>query len=116
MMDISIEGLMKKTGNIYEVVAIMSRRARQVTDEQKQLIDAEMEIPVAPDNKENEDFDDVEIDREALMRDHKKYPKPTQVAIEEMLEGKISHRYADLSEEGVEDKEKQKGKQKGKQK
>lgn len=111
MMDISIEELMNKTGNIYEAVAIMSRRARQVTDEQKQLIDAEMEIPAVPDNKENEDFDDVEIDREALMRDHKKYPKPTRVAIEEMLEGKISHRYADPSEEEVEDKGKEKEKE-----
>ena len=116
MMDISIEELMEKTGNIYEAVAVMSRRARQITDEQKQLIDAEMEIPVTPDNKENEDFDDVEIDREALMREHKKYPKPTRVAIEEMLEGKISHRYDDPSEEETEDKEKEKEKVKAKEK
>ena len=99
MMDISIEALMGKTGNVYEAVAIMFKRARQITSEQKMQIEMEMDTPSMPENRENEDFDDVEIDREALMREHKKYPKPTRVAIEEMLEGKIEYEYAEPSDE-----------------
>jgi DNA-directed RNA polymerase subunit K/omega len=90
MSDISLEDLSKKTGNIYSAVVVMSRRARQVTDEQKLIIDSEKEVVPYVENKENEDFDEVEIDREALMRNHRKFPKPVRVAIEEMMENKFS--------------------------
>ena len=106
-MDLSIEELANKTGNIYESVAIMFRRARQITDEQKMQIEREMDIPPPAENRENEDFDDVEIDREALMREHTKYPKPTRVAIEEMIEDKISFEYVRPNEGEQEEKEKQ---------
>ncbi len=99
MMDISLEDLLKKTNNVYEAVAIMCRRARQITDEQKRLIEAEMEPVSGQDNRDAEDFDEVEIDREALMRDHTKYPKPTRVAMNEMLADKIQHRYTDSDDE-----------------
>jgi len=98
-MELSLEDLLKKTESVYEAVAIMFRRARQITDEQKLQIEMEMDTPSIPENKESEDFDDVEIDREALQREHKKYPKPTRVAMEEMIRGKIQHKYIDSSEE-----------------
>ena len=107
MIDLSIEELANKTGNIYESVAILFRRARQITDEQKMQIEMEMDVPPPTENRDNEDFDDVEIDREALMREHKKYPKPTQVAIEEMIEDKINFEYVDHTEGEKEEKEKQ---------
>lgn len=80
------------------MVAVMARRARQVNDEQKRQIEMEMDIPQSAENKDNEDFDEVEIDREALMRDYKIYPKPTQVAIEETRGGKVEYRYIDEDE------------------
>lgn len=99
MVDISLEDLVEKTDSVYEAVAILFRRARQITDEQKLMIETEMEVPSTVENRDNEDFDDVEIDREALQREHKKYPKPTSVAIEEMVQGKIKHRYIGAPEE-----------------
>jgi DNA-directed RNA polymerase subunit K/omega len=107
MMDISIEELEKRTGNIYESVAIMFKRARQITDEQKIQIEMEMDVPPPVENRDNEDFDEVEIDREALMREHKKYPKPTRVAIDEMMSNKISFEYVKPNEAEQEEKEKQ---------
>jgi len=103
MSKISVEDLVKKTESIYEAVSVMSRRARQVNNEQRMEIESEMEILPASDNRESEDFDDVEIDREALLRDYKKYPKPTRVTIDEMIDGKIEFRYKD--EEGEEAEE-----------
>ncbi len=41
MKSFSFEDFVKKTGNIYEAVVIMSKRARQITDEQRILIDRE---------------------------------------------------------------------------
>jgi DNA-directed RNA polymerase omega subunit len=89
MKELSVEDLASKTGNIYEAVVVMARRARQVTDEQKSLIDRDREVVPTIDNKENEDFDEVEIDHEALMKNHVKFPKPARVAIEEMAEGSV---------------------------
>jgi DNA-directed RNA polymerase subunit K/omega len=89
MKELSVEDLAAKTGNIYESVVVMSRRARQVTDEQKSIIDRDREVVPAIEAKENEDFDEVEIDHEALMKNHIKFPKPARVAIEEMATGGI---------------------------
>ncbi len=107
MMDISIEELAKKTGNIYESVAVMFKRARQITDEQKMQIEMEMDVPPPAENRDNEDFDEVEIDREALMREHTKYPKPTRVAIDEMMNDKISFQYIKPNEGEQEEKKKE---------
>jgi DNA-directed RNA polymerase subunit K/omega len=89
MKELSVEDLAAKTGNIYESVVVMSRRARQVTDEQKSIIDRDRDVVPAVEAKENEDFDEVEIDHEALMKNHIKFPKPARVAIEEMAAGTV---------------------------
>jgi DNA-directed RNA polymerase omega subunit len=93
MSQISIEDLRNKTGNIYEAVVVMSKRARQINDEQKMQIEMEMEHVPQVNNRDNEDFDDVEIDREALMREHKTYPKPSTLSLDQMLKDKINFRY-----------------------
>lgn len=99
MTEISLEELLEKAENVYEAVVVMFKRARQVNDEQKMQIEMEMETLPSTDIKDNEDFDDVEIDREALMREHKKYPKPSRVAIEEMKQGLIGYKYIEPDEE-----------------
>ena len=77
----------------------MAKRAQQINNEQKLEIEMNMETPPVSENKENEDFDDVEIDREALMRDYKKFPKPSRLAIQEMAEQQISFKYKEKEEE-----------------
>ncbi|MBN1780699.1 DNA-directed RNA polymerase subunit omega [bacterium] len=93
MAKVSLEELMEKTGNIYEAVAIMAKRSRQVNDIQKKLIDQERDTMPIVDIRDSEDFEDVEIDREALNREYTKLPKPTTVSIFEMRDGKIEYRY-----------------------
>ena len=98
MADYSLEELLNRTGNIYESVMIIAKRARQINDRQKQLIEREMEkIPVI-EAKENDELDEVEIDREALARNRVKYPKPTRVAIEEMQRNEIEYKYNEETE------------------
>ncbi|MFH1943456.1 MAG: DNA-directed RNA polymerase subunit omega [bacterium] len=99
MAGIPLVDLMKKTDSLYEAVVIMCRRARQINDEQKLQIEMEMEAIPLVENRDSEDFGDVEIDREALLRDHKTYPKPSIVAMEEMQAGKIEFKYDSPSEE-----------------
>ena len=92
MTFISLEDIQNKTANIYEAVVVMAKRARQINDDQKMQIQNEMDVSVPIDMRESEDFDDVEIDREALLREYKKFPKPSTLAIQEMAEGKIEYR------------------------
>jgi DNA-directed RNA polymerase subunit K/omega len=99
MEKISLEDLLGETENIYESLVVMTKRARQINSEQKLEIEMNMDTPTISDNKENEDFDDFEIDREALMREHKKFPKPSRLAIQEMAEHQIEFRYKDKEDE-----------------
>jgi DNA-directed RNA polymerase omega subunit len=98
MTEFSIEELSKKTDNIYESVVVMCKRARQIINEQKLQIDMEKDHVNGNDNLESEDFEDVEIDREALMKEHKKYPKPSKLAIKEMVKGKTQFEYKSSEE------------------
>ena len=98
MKDMSRKDLQQKASNIYEAVVIMFKRARQINDEQKQQIDDEMGPSQMTDYRENEDFDEVEIDKEALHREHIKFPKPTRAAMEEMVQGKIQFSYTEPAE------------------
>jgi DNA-directed RNA polymerase omega subunit len=93
MTKVSVEDLLKDSSNIYEAVAIIAKRSRQINDMQKRQIDSERENLPVVDIRDSEDFEDVEIDREALNRDYIKMPKPTRLALEEMRENKINWRY-----------------------
>ena len=104
MTEISMEDLLKENRNIYEIVVAVSRRARQINDEQRLQIEMEMDVTPVVENRDNEDFDEVEIDREALMREHRKYPKPSRIAIEEMMGEKIQYSIDVPSEEEEEKK------------
>lgn len=95
MSEIPMDQILLHSDNIYESVVAIFKRARQVTNEQKREIENEIGFSGPVDNRESEDFDEVEIDREALMREYKKYPKPSQVAIMEMGRGDIAFRYKD---------------------
>lgn len=96
MDELSLEELLHKTGNIYEAVVIMSKRARQITDEQKKILEEEMDVVTDVNARDNEDFDEVEIDREALNREYIKLPKPSRVAMTEMAKNEIEHSYREL--------------------
>jgi len=104
MKRISIEKLKENTESIYESIIIMSKRARQVTDEQKHQIDNEMNIPNQIDSRDSEEFGEVEIDRDALYREHKTYPKPSTVVMIEMAEGNLCFEYLSPEEEAPKDK------------
>lgn len=96
----SFENVLEGDTNIYAAVVVMSKRARQITDQQKMALDMERTVVPVSENKENEDFDEVEIDREALMREHKKLPKPTHVAIEDMVHKRIKYEMNNPSQAG----------------
>ncbi|RPI00033.1 MAG: DNA-directed RNA polymerase subunit omega [Calditrichaeota bacterium] len=91
-----IEKLLEHSGSIYEAVVIIARRARQINERQRQLIEKEVALNNAGSNN-NDDEDDF-VERDYVDSQYLKLPKPTTIALQEMLEGKLSFEYIDDSE------------------
>jgi len=83
-----LEKLEANVDSLYEAIVIIARRARQINELQKQLIEKENESNVGDD-----DLDEVVFDGDYLDRQFLKLPKPTTLALQEMLEGKLAHEY-----------------------
>lgn len=80
----------EKTGNIYESLAIMSKRANHIAAEVKEeLTDKLSEFAAMSDNLEEifENREQIEVSKH-----YERLPKPTLIAIQEYLDGKIYHR------------------------
>jgi len=80
----------KDTGNIYESVAIMGKRANQISVEMKDELKAKLEeFSSSTDNLEEmfENREQIEISRY-----YERLPKPTLIAAQEFEEGKIYFR------------------------
>ncbi len=88
---IPLSELEKLSGNLYEAIIIIAKRARQINEEQKSLIDIETEMDESMDDYD-EDEEEME-DQEEVTRKIIKLPKPTEIAIQEMLTGKIKWDY-----------------------
>jgi DNA-directed RNA polymerase subunit K/omega len=89
---LSMEDLEKYADNIYEAIVILGKRARQINENQKIFIEREAGI----DDSYGDDDDDEFVDRE-MVDDAKKIrlPKPTSMAIDEFISGKIQFDYGD---------------------
>ena len=85
-----IQDLAKPTGNVYESVAIISKRARQISTRMKEELNSKLaEFASTVDNLEEifENREQIEI-----SKFYERMPKPTNVATEEFLESKIMFR------------------------
>lgn len=78
------------TGNIYEAVAIMSRRANQISSEIKEELSSKLqEFSSHTDNLEEvfENREQIEISKH-----YEKLPKPTLISIQEFMDDKVYFR------------------------
>ena len=85
-----VNKLDQKTGNVYEAIAIVSRRANQVSIEMKEELQNKLqEFASHTDNLEEifENREQIEI-----SRIYEKLPKPTSIALQEYLDDKIYFR------------------------
>lgn len=79
--------LWKETDNVYESVAIIAKRANQISIEIKQ----DLSKKLAEFASYNDSLEEVFENREQIeiSRYHEKLPKPTLLATQEFLEGNI---------------------------
>ena len=82
--------LCEETGNIYESVVIIAKRANQISADIKQELSKKLsEFASTQDN-----LDEVFENREQIeiSRYYEKLPKPTLMATQEFIDGKIYYR------------------------
>ena len=88
----------KETGNVYEAVAILGKRANQISVEIKEELNAKLEeFAVVGENLEEvyENREQIE-----MSKMYERMPKPTALAVQELMEGKIYFRRPEEEEAG----------------
>ena len=81
------------TGNLYQTIAIVSKRANQISVQMKQELNVKLEeFTSFTDNLEEvfENREQIEI-----SKFYERLPKPTLIAIQEYIEGKVYFRSPD---------------------
>ena len=87
-----VKGLSETTGNIYEVLSVISKRARQLSFDLKRELNQKLEeFAVSTDAIEeiNENKEQIEI-----SKFYEKLPNPVVIATEEYLEDELHFHYS----------------------
>ena len=82
-----VDKIAAKTGNVYESISIVGQRARQISSKMKEELSGKLsEFASTVDNLEEifENREQIEISKH-----YEKMPKPTAIAMQELLEEKI---------------------------
>lgn len=87
---LDIEKLNKDTGNQYELIAIMAKRARQLAAQEKLQLDEKLKYF---EGFEDEDEFQFNEEQENISKQFEKMPHATQRAIDEMRRGEVYFRY-----------------------
>ncbi len=82
--------LCKDTENIYESVAIIGKRANQISADIKAELNKKLQEFASPTDNLDETFENRE--QIEISRFYERLPKPTLMATEEFIEGKIYYR------------------------
>ena len=77
----------KETGNIYETVNIIARRANQISTELKTELSRKLADFSSPTDTMEETFEQIEISRY-----YERLPKPAIIATEEFLDGELFYK------------------------
>jgi len=80
----------KTTDNIYESIVIMSKRANQISNNVKE----ELHQKLSEFASSNDNLEEVFENREQIeiSKHYERLPKPTLIAVQEFLEGKVYYR------------------------
>jgi len=78
------------TGNIFETIAILGKRANQIGTDIKEEINTRMEEFEQPGDSLEEVYENRE--QIELSKQFESMPKPVAYAVQEYLEGKVYHR------------------------
>lgn len=95
---LDVQALAERTGNLYETVAIIAKRARQNAANEK----SELEEKLSYFEGFGPEMEDVRMQEEQARTsiEFEKRPKPTEKAIEEVMNDEIYHRFPEEGAQG----------------
>lgn len=86
---LNVEALQAKTGNIYETLSVMSKRARQIAAKDKLELDEKLKYFEGFDDDDDFSFNE---EQERISKEYEKKPHSTERAIDEMMKDEIYFR------------------------
>ena len=89
---IDLELFLSKAKNVHEAIVATSKRARQINDETKIEFNQRVEMFVPKLEVESEEIE-VNPDQLKVSLEFEKRPKPTDTALDELMQGKLEWRY-----------------------
>ena len=91
-----INQLTEQVGNVYETVAIIDKRANQISIGMKKELDAKLEDFSIPQDNLDETFENKE--QIEISRQYERLPKPTLMATQEFIDGELVYRSGNRDE------------------
>ena len=91
-----INQLMEPVGNVYETVAIIAKRANQISMGIKRELDAKLQDFSIPQDNLEETFENREQIEISLQ--YERLPKPTLMATQEFVDGDLIYRTGNRDE------------------
>ncbi len=97
---VNLIDLEAKVENIYESIVVLSKRAQQINEELKIEFNQQLEtILTKLSTIEPDEAEPMEVkpnpDQLLIARDFERRPKPTSIAVDELLNDKLQVRYKD---------------------
>jgi len=89
---VDLEQFIKSAQNVHEAIVAASKRARQVNEEQKIEFNQRIEMLVPRTETEAEETE-VNPDQLKVAVEFEKRPKPTDVALGELMRGEVGWKY-----------------------
>ena len=89
---IDLDLFISKAKNVHEAIVAASKRARQVNEETKIEFNQRVEM-FAPKLEVEGEENEVNPDQLKVSLEFEKRPKPTDTALEELLDGQLEWRY-----------------------
>ncbi|HEY6190768.1 MAG TPA: DNA-directed RNA polymerase subunit omega [Bacteroidota bacterium] len=92
---IDIEELTSRAENIYEAIVILLKRARQINEEQKIEFNQRIEMLQSRVFEPEDETEQPQTNPDQILvaQEFEQRPKPTEIAIGELMDEKLSHRY-----------------------
>jgi DNA-directed RNA polymerase subunit K/omega len=97
---IDLEALEQASSSLYEAIVIMGKRARQLNEDLKIQYNQRIEQLAAQPASEHDDGEEgVNPDQVRISVEFERMPKPSDLSIEEFVQGEIEYRYKEEIDE-----------------
>ncbi len=86
---LDLEKIQGTTGNVYESIVILSKRARQIAAQEKMELDEKLKYFEGFEDEEEYTFNE---EQERITKEYESRSHPTQRAVKELMSDKIYYR------------------------